>query len=465
MPRMPRTRLLSLAIATLLLQAASAQTVGWRGDGTGRYPQASVPLQWSADRNVLWRCPLPATGNATPLVVGDRIFVTAEPFSLLCVGADGQVRWQADSDLLATLPEAEAAALRARLDASDQTFQALQAMQNERRQLQRRARRDRDDVALQQEIAALDEKIAAAQVELEPLDEYRPPITHHTNGYASPTPASDGRHVWAVFGNGVASCFDIDGRRLWSRRVARPSHQWGHSSSPLLVDGTLVVHIVDLHGLDPHTGQERWRVASKQRWGSPVAVRLGDTAALISANGEVVRARDGQVLHRGLGKLEYATPVIHGGVLYLIENDACAFRVPEDPTAAFEPLWSARIEGDRHYASPLIHDGLVYAVSRREHLTVLDAATGAIVHEQPMKLGGNMPNSVYPSVTLVGDRILVSSENGNTAVLAPGRAYRELARNAMPGFRGSPVAVGDRLYLRCYDALFCISDARRAAVD
>jgi outer membrane protein assembly factor BamB len=466
MSAMPMLRLLVTVAVALTLSAASApadEVVGWRTDGTGRYPDASPPVTWSDSDNVVWSCPLPSRGNATPVFVGGRLFVTAEPFKLICVNAsDGKIAWQADNGLLDTVQGDEGDRLRAKLADADDRFRELRDLQNRRNRLERSLRRNPDNAETKQQADDLQTQIDAIETELAPIRDYRPPVTHDTNGYASPTPTSDGKRVFAHFGNGVAAAYDFDGTRLWIRMVQQPEHQWGHSSSPVLAGNTLVVLVRDLFGLDPDTGEVKWRTRSRHRWGSPIATQIGDTHVIITPNGEVVRADDGHTLATGLGQLEYAAPVVHDGVVYFIENNSRAVRLPQTAAEPFEVerLWSARVEGDRHYASPVIHDGLIYTISRGENLTVLDAATGDKLYERPMRLGGSMPNSAYPSITLAGNLLYVSSESGATAVMRPGREYDEVARNKTTGFRGSPVFVGDRLYLRCFDALRCISDAR-----
>ncbi len=190
--------------------------------------------------------------------------------------------------------------------------------------------------------------------------------THDANGYTSTTPVSDGQRVFTLFGSGVVAAHAIKGERLWARVVERPQHGWGHSASPALGGGRLIVHITDLIGLDPATGAEIWRAKSEEKFGSPVVTRVGDTDIVITPVGDVFRAADGVQLASGIGKLEYATPVVQDGVVYFIEKKATAVQLPKVLGETFDSktLWVARVEGSRHYASSVIHDGLVYALSR-----------------------------------------------------------------------------------------------------
>lgn len=167
---------------------------------------------------------------------------------------------------------------------------------------------------------------------------------------------------------------------------------------------------------------------------------------------------DGHRLAGGIGKLEFATPVVQDGVVYFIEKKATAVKLPTAIGESFnsQELWVARIEGSRHYASSIIHHGLVYALSREEKFTILDAATGDVVYQQALDLGERAgSNSAYASITLAGDKLFIGAENGTMVVLETGRTYREIARNNVEGFRSSPVFEKDRMYLRAFDYLYC----------
>ena len=280
--------------------------------------------------------------------------------------------------------------------------------------------------------------------------------THEATGYTSPTPVSDGKHVFTVFGSGAVAAHTAAGEPVWNRVVQQPEHSWGHSASPALGGGQLIVHLGDLYGLDPATGNEVWRVPSAVKWGSPVVAEIAGTDIVITPSGDVFRAADGAPLATGIGSLEYATPVVQDGVVYFIEKKATAAQLPtnlDEPFACTE-LWQTRIQGSRHYASALIEDGLVYAISREEKFTVLDANTGEIVYERQFDLGDE-GNSAFPSITLAGDKLFVSARSGATAVLLPGRTYREIARNTVEGFGSSLVFEGKRMYLRAFDYLYC----------
>jgi hypothetical protein len=102
----------------------------------------------------------------------------------------------------------------------------------------------------------------------------------------------------------------------------------------------------------------------------------------------------------------------------------------------------------------VVHEGLLYAANDQGILTVLEAATGKVVYEERLDLGG----ATYPSISLAGKHIYVSSDTGATVVLQPGREYKELARSKLEPFRSSLVFDGQRVYVRTYKNLYCIGE-------
>lgn len=460
-------RLAALFLGLMLVSAAPGsgqEVVGWRMDGDGRFPQATPVTEWSPTNHVIWSTPMPDWSNASPILVGDRIFICSEPTTLVCVNAaDGRILWQATNDITDALPPAELA--RRQAEAADEIRETQARLDDAQEQLHRveaqiEQQGQTDD--LKRDRDKLRRQVRDLQARLNALDPVKLPRTHGVNGYSSPTPNSDGRSVWTLYGNGVAACYDMQGNRRWIRFVDKPTRGWGHSASPVYVDGKLIVHLTDLVALDANTGAELWRTRSQNKWGSPTATTIGNVPVIITPAGEVIRASDGHKLARNIGELEYAVPLVEDRTIYFIEKKAVAVRLP--PTADgssidVERLWQVRVNGSRHYASSLVYQGLIYALSREEILTVLDARTGEKIYEQTVDLGGRKPNSAYPSITLAGDYLFLGSESGRTIVIKPGRTYDEVAVNDLELYRSTPIFDGSRMYLRGKSKLWCIGPA------
>jgi outer membrane protein assembly factor BamB len=273
-------------------------------------------------------------------------------------------------------------------------------------------------------------------------------------GNTAATPVSDGKHVACVLGNGVVAVHDLEGKRLWARFVESPRIGFGHSSSPLLVGGKLIVHIKDLVALDVTTGKELWRAELQSVHASPVAARLGKEDVVITPGGAVVRAGDGKVLIRGELRTSQSSPVVSGDVVYVFGRSLEAHKLArsEKGEVTLTRLWSHEGAGEMHHIpSPVIHDGLIYGVTTGGFLNVLDAATGETVYRQRLATG-----QVYSSVTLAGGLLYVLGTGGKAVVLKPGRRFERVASNDLEGTGSCPVFAGDHLYLRGQKNLYCL---------
>lgn len=449
---------ISLLICLVATSIAYADVVGWRTDGMGAYPEAQPPTEWSAESNVVWRTPMPNWSNATPVLVGDRIFISTEPTTLVCVRAsDGEILWQQTNSYLDTLSPEDAKRVQEQMDAVDMenSTKALREAKDRQGKAKNKLKKTPDDAELAQELELHTAEVERLQTKLAPVAEYMMPVTHDTNGYSSATPVSDGEHVYVVFGTGVVACYDLDGERQWIHRSEAAKHGWGHSASPVLAGNKLLIHINSLMAFDKQTGEMLWQREAKPRWGTPSVTSIAGTDVLITANGDFFQAEDGEPLARELSPLDYAGPLVRDGIVYFVQFEGKAFKLPSDVSAPFEPelVWQTTPRKERYYASSVYHDGLLYAINQRNHFSVIDSNTGEVLHEERLKLG---KGTVYPSITLAGSYLFLSSDNGTTLVLAPGPEPKLVATNKLDLFRSSPVFDGKRMYVRTYEYLYCI---------
>lgn len=375
---------------------------GWRGDGTGLFPTAKPPLGWTGTTagNVRWKTEV-GSGMSSPVVVGTRVFITAEPDVLACVDRDsGKLLWK-QSTRFDDLPKGE---------------------------------------------------------------RVKPEKPSTECGYTTPTPVSDGKRVAVVLGTGLVGCYDLEGRRQWVRYLgAERVPQYGRSASPVIADGKLIVSVSYLQALDLQTGKPLWKAEKAiEGYGSPIVTRVGDVRVVVTAGGDMVRVGDGAVLASKLGRCENASPVCRGQVIYFIDADARAVELPAKATDTIQvkELWKQDLIGE-YIASSVVHDGLIYAVNAKGDYSVLDAATGKIVTEKELNLPAR-PNSprvpkFYPSIVLAGGSLLVGDDGGGSLWLRPGRAYAEVGRNLLPeGAAGTPVFAGGRMFLRGGVHLYCV---------
>ena len=445
------------------LPALSADGIGWRTDGTGCYPKAQPPLEWSTTKNVVWKTPMPGYGVSHPVLLGQRVFICSEPATLLCLDKnDGKIIWQKTSSYseLEIAPEVKER-LKEELAATAALNKKQSVIQNEMDTLRRALNKEK---APREEIEA---KLLPFHKQIEELKKeklklavavlYTQPGIHSTAGYSAPTPVTDGKEVFVAFGNGLVACFDLEGKRKWLKLVEHSNAAYAHGGSPVLAAGKLLIHFTDLVALDMKTGTESWRLQRPTSHGTPLVTRIGDVDVVLTPKGEMVRVRDGKLLADRLGSCGSNSPILHDGVVYYVRGQANAIRLPQsvEETMKIPPLWKANVKGGGYwFSSPVVHDGLFYAANDQGILTVLEADTGKVVYEKRLNLGG----STYPSISLAGTRIYVSSEAGATVVVRPGREFQELARNQLEPFRSSLVFEGKRLYVRTTKNLYCIGE-------
>ena len=460
-----------LVFCTVCCFVNAGQFRGWRGDGTGHYADAQPPLKWGEEQNVAWKTRLPTWSNASPVVTGDRVFVCAEPDTLLCVDKrTGDILWQHANSYVDIAPEGEKEAARQKMEQARGIQKKIRRVRHEIRKVNKKIKQTKKQAKkgdgetegasledLEAQKSELGKQKRALENELKPVSDYALPNTHGANGYSSSTPVTDGENVYVLFGTGVVACYDVEGQRKWARVLEKPKHGWGHSASPLLAGGHLIVHILGLTALDPDTGATVWQAGARSRWGSPVCARIGGRDVIVTANGDLVRADDGTVIARKLSPLTYCAPVIHDSVAYFIQHGGRAVRLPETADGKTEPevLWKTTPKKERYYASPIVREGLIYCIMQKHVFSVIDAATGEVVHSRKLPLRG----TAYPSITLAGDVLFVGSESGKTLFLKPGRQAEQVAAVDFEKYRTTPVFQGKRMYLRTMRHLYCIERA------
>src|SRR6185437_12981694 len=392
-------------------------------------------------KNILWMTPLPGRSTSTPLLVGDRLFVLAEPDELLCLDKNsGRVLWSAAVNYYEALTAEEKRAKPAYAKRVDPLVARL------RKETDRVKR-----IRLRAEIQRSLEGIDAARFKIAADGHFE--AHFGIVGFTMPTPVSDGEHIYVWNGMGVAGCFDLRGKRLWITRV--PASQLTYGSSPALADGVLVVFLNGLFGLDSKTGKLLWE---QRKVRHNVAALLGATVAgqpvVVTQRGILVRPSDGELLHRprdssAQGDTGWSPPVILGSRLYQPKYGVTSLGI-WDLGSARPDTWEPKLERqiqlpetvsrgpngkwlDRWTAgSPLIWDGIAYVSDIYQTLYPIELSTGKMLYRQEMDLEGLTHYNavaVAASPTLVGAHLLVCDNQGTTLVLKPGTSYKVVARN------------------------------------
>ncbi len=382
---------------------AKRNVTGWRGDGAGHYLGAAPPLEWSKKKNIAWHAEV-GHGFSSPVIVGSKVFITAEPNELICLDAvTGKILWK-------------------RTNGADDLPEELQ---------------NRD---------------------LEPPTEC---------GYASPTPCSDGEHVYALFGSGVVACYDVEGKRKWIRLIEiEPKESNGRSASPVLAGDRLLVHVSDLFCLDAKTGKTVWTKEAEPGFGTLAVVKVGNASIALTAMGDVFRVIDGKKLAREIAILEVPSPVIKDGVAYFIGGKAKAVKVGATPSGVVvgskttaedvtptKTLWETDLDGE-FYASPIVHDGLVHSVSKQGDYVILDAKTGKKLASKELEIDSEFA----PSLSLAGGKLFVQSDSGVTLILEPGSDFKLIRKIDLgEGSVATPAFSGQHVFIRGVEKLWCVS--------
>lgn len=409
-------------LLTLISISASATATDWsrfRGsDGQG-IASESVPVKWSSDEGILWKTDLPGAGSSSPVVVGNRIFVTCyegttetdAKRSLVCVDSEsGKIQWTKSVDA----PVRE--------------------------------------------------------------DSYSGFLQEH--GYASGSAVSDGTNVYAFFGKaGVLAC-TVEGKQLWQKNVGQMSsnRRWGSGASLILAGDILIVNASEearsIIGLNKDTGEEAWKAeydALELCFATPVLVpgEGGKMEAVISMPGEVWG------LNPENGKLRWYCEIDNGGNVSpsVVVGEKSFFTFggyPQQQTNAIKRggrgdltethrLWNNR--DSSYVATPLLHDGHLYWVSDRGQSFCVNAETGETVTRARLSglVSGGRP--VYASPVKAGDKIYVVTRRSGTFVYDAKPEMPEVARNPAlddSDFNATPAVTNGRLILRSNKALYAI---------
>lgn len=433
---------------------------------------------------VFWHTPLPGPSYATPIIVGDRLFVTSEPSDLICLDkATGKPRWVRSHPSWLAVDAADRAEFddRDELDGlakklEDLNTAFLKPMDDKTRQERRKLATD------------LTERVKKANRKYAPRFGWG-------GGNSGPTPTSDGKHVFVWHGEtGVLACLDLDGNRKYVRfHAPGRGGEHGFNSSPVLVNDLLVV----IGGgcvlaFDKATGAERWRQENYRHPCYPTLVvgKVGDVPVVVTADGSVYRAADGKLLQGAFGRDdgECASAVLDGDRYHLISRAGyVAARLPEnaDGTAKstiINRLAPADLKPTETYpvGSPVCHQDLVYATHSgwaskdgRTVLFALDPRAPKPVYVQTLDF---YPHTQYEpkgagsaaSLTFAGKHIFVMDNRGTTIVFEPGPTFKPIAKNTLSHMIGTenrqevtqstPIFEGKRIYYRAEEMLYCIGE-------
>ena len=443
---MSRKPFVQMMVSVSLILWSSSMHADWtrfRGpNGAGvSTDQDPLPTNWSGTRNLQWKVPLPGPGSSSPIVVGDKIFVTYWSGYGMDRRNPGDLKQ-----------------LRRHLICIDRhTGKTLWSKNIEARL---------------------------------PEIDYSGRITQH--GYATHTPVSDGEHVYAYFGKSGAFCFDMEGKQVWQRHIGMESDPEGRgsASSPILYKHLLIVtasaESEALLGLNRKTGEVVWRQEAaglNATWGTPALAQAGpDRTDLVIAVPKEVWG-----LNPNTGRLRWyssglqsgnsnSSVISQDGIVYAVESGAgggggVAVRAGgKGDVTESRVLWSARHAN--RTATPILYQGRLYTFSN-QIVTCIDARTGTEIFKARLRTGNAVPAAQgsfrrgggfggnYASPVIGDGKIYFATRSGHVFVLKASERFELLAVNRMAedgeDFSSTPAISKGLLFLRSNRNLYCLA--------
>jgi outer membrane protein assembly factor BamB len=406
----------------------------WRGPNFNGQAAASArpPVKWDAQTNIRWVADLPGQGSATPIVWGDKLFVLSAE----------ETKRKAEKPPVA-----------------NQT-----------------SKTEPPGVYFKFWVTCIDpatgknkwQKLATEQVPHEGR--------HNTHTYAAGSPTTDGQHLYASFASRGIYCYTLDGELKWQVDLGdmHTRFGWGEAVTPVLAGELLIVNWDQEEGsfitaLNKNTGKAVWKVdrpGEATSWNTPLIVsHAGRQMAVVNGThraqaydvqtGEVIWSCGGQTINAIPSPIKFGDTVIcmsgyRGAACMSIPLDSIG-----DITDKAQTRWKWD-QGTPYVPSPALSDSRLYFTgANADILQCLDAATGKPLAERK-RLSGVV--GLYSSPLIAGGHVYFAGREGGTVVIKDDPSLEIVAVNKLEGtFDASPVAIGNQLFLRSWNKLYCIA--------
>lgn len=413
----------------------------WRGPDSNGVAVGDAPLRWSDTENVRWKVAIPGLGQSSPVLWGDRIFLT----TAIQTGS---------------APKAAPAAKSGRGGFNS----AAQGPQAEHRF----------------EVLCIDRKTGKILWQRTARTAAPHEGFHGQYGsFASNSPVTDGSRVYAFFGSRGIYCYDLEGNPVWEKDFdvrMRMRMAFGEGMAPVL-SGDRLILVFDHEGdsfmavLDKSTGREIWRVGRDEasNWAAPLVTEHGGRKQIIVNATKKIRSYDfdsGEIIWEcgGLGANPIPHPVRYEDLILSMTGyqnpNLMAIRLGRtgDLTGTDAVVWN-QTRGNAYTASPVLHEGKYYALTDSGMLSCYNARTGEpYYHQVRLPKTYNFKSSPVGA----GGKLYMASENEDVVVVRMGEKFEVLATNTMKDqmFVATPAISDGEIFLRSQTHLFCISDKK-----
>ena len=415
----------------------------WRGPAADGMAAGDAPLRWSDTENVRWKTDIPGLGHSSPVVWGDFIFLTTA----------------IKTGTAATVGGAPSAPPQA---AARGGFNPHSSGGTQ--------------VEHKFDVLCLDRKTGKILWQRTATTAVPHEGGHNTYGsFASNSPVTDGKYVYAFFGSRGMYCYDFKGTLIWEKDLGvqmRMRMGFGEGMAPVLAGDKLIL-VFDHEGdsfmvvLDKNTGKEIWRASrdEKSNWAAPLVVTFKGRTEVIVAGSNKVRSYDlenGKPIWEcaGLGANAIPQPVRQDDMVFVMTGYRnpmlMAIRLGRegDLTGTDAVVWT-QTRGNSYTPSPVIFDNKLYVLTDTGMISSYNARTGEPYYHQV-----RLPKtySFKSSPVGAGGKLYLASENEDVIVLRMGEKFEVLATNTMPNqvFIATPAIVGGEIFLRSKTTLFCI---------
>lgn len=383
----------TIVLAISALESSAEDWTEFRGPNADGHSSATgLPVTWGVDQNVVWKRPVDGLAWSSPIVLGDRIYLTTSV-------PDGAVLGPKQS-LRTLCLDAESGAVQWDVEVFSQT-----------------------------------------------ATETRADKVHGKNSHSSSTPVTDGKHLFVHFGTKGTACLKLDGTIVWKTQELKYIPVHGTGGSPILVNDLMVVScdggdVNFIVALDQKTGKIRWKtdrtaagVKKKFSFGTPLLITVNGKQQIVSQGSGAVYGydpRDGSniwMVNYVDGFSVVPRPVFAHGLVYVSSGFMKASLLAIDPTGTGDITethvrWILS-KGAPHTPSPLVVGDELYVVSDIGVLSCLDAKSGKVHYQE--RLGGK-----YSASPMYADgKIYVQAEEGEGIVFRPGKEFEELGRNML----------------------------------
>jgi outer membrane protein assembly factor BamB len=384
---------------TLTLDLIRKNHNSFRGPlGQGVVYHKNIPTKWdgAAGTNIVWKSPIPKHGYNSPVIWGDKIFVSGsdkQTREVYCYNRpDGKLLWTGVADNIQGSPAA-------------------------------------------------------------------PPKVTEDTGLSAPTMTTDGNLVFAIFGTGDVIAFDMNGKRIWAKNLGVPDNHYGHSSSLIVWDNKLIIQYDTNRGgkliaLKTATGEEAWQTtrSSKISWASPVLAQVDRKYQVILTADPIVAGYDVQTGNE-LWQVkcmmgEVGPSVGYSDGIVIAANEYAKMVAIDVKTRAI--LWEAD-EYLPEASSPLVHDGLVIIATSYGVMACYDLKSGEKYWEH------DVGKTLYSSPAFADGKIFMMDNDGVMRIYEFGKEMKLISENKLGDKAGTVPAFADgKIYIRGDKNLYCI---------